>query len=782
MLTKALQLSRMGFAVFPLSVDKTPHTENGHLDATKDEAVIRGWWAMHPDAIPGIHTGRSGVVALDIDRKNGKDGFETLESEFLPIPDTFGYSTPNSGFHRIYRAPANLELAPAAPYRGYPGVDRRGGSSYVAWWGDVPLSWDDISEAPEWLCDVNARRTGQAFEGTQNEWLDALTPGEPNKLVREAIERINPDMGHGEMVEAQFNAVRLGAEGAPGVQVLLDTLLERWLARDPDGHSTPEQDWHFKFDEALASGIDKYGKPVELLAELPVYDLSALSGSVNVDLLIGSAGDKTDFSRALKNLVESTEDDHRVASTLWYAPKTKELAREWGIEFVYTRIEKARRTPELERENPALEEATSDGMMIGLLSTEEREYIAARPTFVDRYLALGASTGFANPTYFRAAAWTVASMAFAFRGFIPVSGTDKMGLNLWHLILGYSGTGKTRAIKFRDAVLKLLFKDDSQESGYNLGGDSSPAGLQLALLQRDRRASFLGIDEASRFFKALAKQDWMSGLDDTLSHWYEGWVDASNKISLKELKGKSAQTSFTIEMFATPDRLTQVVTRDMFLTGFLARFSWSVGDPPIQTDERFTLLQQEEPQDFDEHPPEILDLTLDLLHAARMAGENPRPILADEQSLERMTIAYKTMFRTAQSSDNWDIIEPSVTRLAETMRKCAAICAMYRGSGTIEIADALHGIAAVEEWYENLFVVARMISAGEFQQDVDAIEAWISARGGNVTKTSLYHNFRNMIQKDPRELDSRLNFLVESGRVNRKEEGGKPPRFLLNGS
>ena len=99
----------------------------------------------------------------------------------------------------------------------------------------------------------------------------------------------------------------------------------------------------------------------------------------------------------------------------------------------------------------------------------------------------------------------------------------------------------------------------------------------------------------------------------------------------------------------------------------------------------------------------------------------------------------------------------------------------------IEWVDALHAIAAVEEWYENLFTVTAMISAGEFQNDVDKMEQWIAARGGSVTKTALYHNFRNMIQKDPRELDSRVNFLVESGRVNRKEEGGKPPKFLLNG-
>lgn len=783
MLTKALRLARFGFAVFPLrAADKSPLTENGHLDATHDEAAIRSWWAVHPDAIPGIHTGRSGVVVLDIDRKNGKDGFETLDLAWKEIPDTFGYATPNDGFHKVYRAPEGIELAPAAPYSGLEGVDRRGGSSYVAWWGEVPVNPDDIVPAPEWLCEVSARRTGQAYQGTQDQWLDELTPGEPNKLVRDALDRIDPDMGHGEMVEAQFNAVRLGAEGAPGVLGLLDALLAAWLARDPDAHSTPEQDWHYKFDEALASAIDKYGKPIERLEKLPAYDLAQIPSTMNVDLLVGASGDKADFSRALGALIETGADDDRIASTLWSAPKTKELAREWGIEFVYERVTSARTRPEPERENPSLEEqAGASAIRIGLLSEDEKAYIATRPTFIDRYMELGAQSGFANPIYFRATAWTVLSMAFAFRGFIPVSGTDKMGLNLWGLDLGYSGTGKTRAIKFRDSVLDLLYKNEQDDAGYNLGGDSSPAGLQLALLQRDRQPSFLGVDEGSRFFEALAKQDWMSGLDSTLSHWYEGKVDASNKISLKELKGKTALTSFSIEMFATPDRLTQVVTRDMFGTGFLARFHWVLGDPPTYGPERFIMSQQEEPTDFDQQPQEVMDLALDLAHAARLTGEKPTPVLADEDALKRMGEAHAQMFNQAKTSENWDIIEPSLTRLAESIRKCAALCALYRGSDRIEWVDALHAIAAVEEWYENLFTVTAMISAGEFQNDVDKMEQWIAARGGSVTKTALYHNFRNMIQKDPRELDSRVNFLVESGRVNRKEEGGKPPKFLLNG-
>src|SRR5690606_20363921 len=125
--------------------------------------------------------------------------------------------------------PEGVPLSPAAPYRGLDGVDRRGGSSYVVWWTDEVPTRDQFAPAPDWLCDETTIRTHMTFDGDLGDWLNELIPGEPNLLVKQAIDRIPDDMGHSEMVEAQYNAVRLGAEGAPGVRVLLDTIRDKWL-------------------------------------------------------------------------------------------------------------------------------------------------------------------------------------------------------------------------------------------------------------------------------------------------------------------------------------------------------------------------------------------------------------------------------------------------------------------------------------------------------------------------------------------------------------------------
>lgn len=801
---KALALAESGYVVFPTLAEPIKYHDKdfsvkapdprlvprGLLDATQDPGLIEDWWRAQPDSLPAVAAGPSGIVVLDIDRKDGIDGQETLDLAWLPVPDTLTYETPNNGLHMVYRAPEGIHLNPAAPYRKMPGLDRRGGNSYIVWYGDVaPAS--DLADAPEWLCDPAEVRSAAGFKGDVQDWYETLVPGEPNVLVRKAIERVSADMGHSEMVAAQYEAVRLGAEGNPGVKDLLVALEDAWLSRPSENHTTPQGDWEAKFHEALASGVEQFGQATARYKNLPSYSLSMVPSSIP-DRYIANNGvplTKQEWSKALGLLVDATDDDDRIATILWNAPPLAALSREWGLDFIYDeRIAKARVRPEPTRENPALEEKEQHQKSLrthegeGLLSDTERQFLLDCPGWVDAYLHVAKQSGFANEVYFRSAAWVVASMAFAFRGFIPVSATDKMGLNLWHMVMGYSGTGKTRAIKFRHEMLNAYFGMEESEQQYNLGADSSAEGLLPALLKRDKKASFFAQDEATGFFKRLAQRDWMAGLDDTLSRWYEGHVDPSSKVNLKELKGKSALTSFTIHFYATPDRLTGVLNRDMFLTGFLARFCWIFGEPPIETDERFNMLQQEDAdaEDFEETPTAIRELVADLTHAASLFPK-PTPIKATREALARMSMAYKKMHVIAKDRENWDVTEPSVTRLAETMRKCAAISAMYRGSATIEVSDALVAIEAVEEWFENLFRAANMISSGEFQRDIDQMEQWVVAVGGKATKAKMLHHFRNKIGRDPRELEVRLQFLVESGRFNKEEIQGGGVAYRVNG-
>ena len=789
-LEKALALSEQGMYCFPVNHtadnEKKPYTPNGHLDATLDPNVLMDWWMRWPDAKVGVYCGKSGIVVCDVDTKNGKDGWTSLDEAWVDIPPTFSYETGTGGSHLVYADPGGLNLDPKSPYRGLEGVDRRAGSSWSMWVGPVPDNREVFSPAPEWLLDEAKERSVQGFEGTVKDWYDSLTPGEPNVMVRRAIKAIQDDMGHSDMVSATYEAIRLGSEGNPGVPDLVEALEEAWMNRPAENHTTPESAWEYKFQEALLGGLEKYGQTTELFKNLPEYNIAMVPASIP-DALVTSPGTKADFSKLLGALVKETEDDNRILSILWNCNGTKKWAREWGLEFCLRRIQDARHTPEPTRENPRIEEALElqkdapELTSTALLTSEEREYIEKRPTFVDNYLKYAREGGFVNEYYARAAAWNVASLAFAFHGFIPQDEDDNMGLNLWSILLGESGTGKTRATKFMESCLDLLFADESKEGGmpnYNLGAGSSMEGVHEALLQRDRKASMFFQDEASEFFakiKPNSGRGWLAGYTDALSRYYEGSVPAENKVRLKELKGKSAITSMNLHMYATPDRFLGLIERDMFGTGFVPRINWVIAPPPVITKDRFRARQARKGKvtQFGEVSTGAQKVVADLIEARSFTEGKPTPLFATDEALDRLSEAHERMYRIAEKRENWDIISPVITRLAETLRKCSGICAMYRSDDQIELVDALHAINAVEEWFENVFKVAATVSEGDFQRACNEIESWVrDQKGGRATSTKIKYRFNNLIKRDPRELDSYLTQLVESGIFNRKEEGG----------
>lgn len=794
---KALALVSIGVPVFKVRISddgtKTPMHPRGHLDATLDPGLADDWFTESPQAQVGAWMGKANLLAVDVDVKNGKDGWESLDLSWNEVPPTFTYKTPTGGSHLIYSVdPEISNLAPSANYRGMQGVDIRAGSSWVLWNGDVPPSREAFSKAPEWALDTVSVKSADKFEGTLRDWFEELEPGQPNALVRHALERIKDDMSHSDMVAATYEAIRLGAEGCTGIPVLLEALENAWISRDPGNHTTPEEHWDYKFREALASGIEKHGGATELRKSLPGYSLSEVPSTVPDRLLVGTPGDKDTFRELLAELVKSIPDDLLVTAILWNSPRTKDIARDWGLAFVFARVQSAREKPEPIRENPTLPEITpsqkytESGMVLpagespvvnlgAFLSSNEQETVANTYTFIDKYLEASASKGFSNRAYAIPAAWTALSMAFGLKAYIP-KGVN-LGVNLWFIPLGYSGTGKSAEYNFLKHVLDHLFKDG--EGYYNLGAMSSPEGILLELLTRDGKPSMIFQDEAASFFSVLQTKDYMRQLEYDFSNYYMGDVPPSNKISLKELRGKSAETSFNILMIATPDKLLKLINTDMFGTGFLARVNWIWAEPPVESDEKYKATRSE--NNSEKNAPSItFDLSADLSHASHMLSERTA-VWGTDEAVERLTEAHAAFDKAAKGHEKYEALEPAITRLGrETIWKCAALLALYRGETTFTLTDALVAISYAEEWYESLIRAVEATSESDFAADAQEIEAYIVAEGGTVSEARLNHRFRNMIRNSPRELSDRIDFLKISGRLNRVEADRKVT-YVING-
>ena len=97
--------------------------------ASTDEAQLREWWTRWPKAMIGLPTGRrSELYVVDIDDKDGVDGFATYRALALPLAE-IAVRTPSGGGHVYFRWPGD-GWGNTAKKLG-PGIDTRGEGGYV---------------------------------------------------------------------------------------------------------------------------------------------------------------------------------------------------------------------------------------------------------------------------------------------------------------------------------------------------------------------------------------------------------------------------------------------------------------------------------------------------------------------------------------------------------------------------------------------------------------------------------------------------------------------------
>lgn len=150
-LSSALYAIEQGYAVFPLSINKTPAIrsphERGHgckgqcgqpghgvHDATTDAAHARQLFDLAPRATGyGIACGGK-LIGLDLDRHGESDGVATLNrvaaEHGFTVPRTMTTCTPSDGFHLWLAAPGNVTVPNSAGRIG-PGIDVRGTGGYL---------------------------------------------------------------------------------------------------------------------------------------------------------------------------------------------------------------------------------------------------------------------------------------------------------------------------------------------------------------------------------------------------------------------------------------------------------------------------------------------------------------------------------------------------------------------------------------------------------------------------------------------------------------------------
>lgn len=194
-LQAALDLAKAGIPVFPFrlikrkgKIEKVPCITDWPNRATTETASIESWWGKWPNAMPGIPTGpRSGFAVVDLDCKNGKDGFAEIRAMGFD-PDTISpvmVESPGGSRHLYFRHEEGLR---STTDRIAPGIDTRAAGGYVAAPGAVSakgayrlLSGSLTDDLPPWP-EALMRPSGPPREAGQGE-----PTGLPFHVIRSAL-------------------------------------------------------------------------------------------------------------------------------------------------------------------------------------------------------------------------------------------------------------------------------------------------------------------------------------------------------------------------------------------------------------------------------------------------------------------------------------------------------------------------------------------------------------------------------------------------------------------
>ena len=141
----ALQISNeLGLPVFPCREKpnatgkgiKSPYTANGYTDASTDEQQICNWWHANPNALIGVPTGQAnGILVVDIDQSDAKDGEASFAELGIDDPETVQTITQSGGRHIIFKYPDGYDIRNSAGNVLGKSIDVRANGGYVIWAG-----------------------------------------------------------------------------------------------------------------------------------------------------------------------------------------------------------------------------------------------------------------------------------------------------------------------------------------------------------------------------------------------------------------------------------------------------------------------------------------------------------------------------------------------------------------------------------------------------------------------------------------------------------------------
>lgn len=412
---------------------------------------------------------------------------------------------------------------------------------------------------------------------------------------------------------------------------------------------------------------------------------------------------------------------------------------------------------------------------VSLLSDDERARVSNQMNFVRKYEIWSQSKlGDAhNAPYARMNAWTALSCAFADAGVIPSTGDS---LNMFGMGIGDSGSGKSSSRRLLNHLLKEIFESEGGE-GWRIGTNASPEALHEVLLERDGKVSvFLG-DEAHGWFKRVNGNQWADGIYENIAEYYDGDVPPMHRTTKRDLSGKTARCFFLVHLMGTMKgemSITNVLTRAMFFSGFLPRFTWYLSDERVVTRESLSESNGDGEFISQGFEPMARQWAAEFHNTKKQLRTKHKrkviPMNMTQEALDRLTLMKWHARELSQKRNEWELLEPCLIRLGPNVRRAASLLAIEAGRETVTLDDLLFAIGQAEEWLQNMFIMTERVSDSQWKRDTDEIASFIAAKSGKVLFETVMRKFAS---RRTRDLEEQLNSLKAQGRIAEEAKNGK---------
>lgn len=438
-------------------------------------------------------------------------------------------------------------------------------------------------------------------------------------------------------------------------------------------------------------------------------------------------------------------------------------------------VQRARAEAE-EYSNEAPSVSKEDLPPVSLLSLSERELLRDNPTFPDLYTSWALTRSPDSPAiYHRALSWQILASCLGDRAYVDLR-WGKMYLNLWTFILGETTRyRKSTSMGFATEVIEQVDTGSMTESTY-IGSDATSEALTKTLGAREGKSSLVHIDEINEFFAEVFTKGYRAGTLGMFTKIYDGRVPVVLRASKDAGNSKHERAVLNFLGGGIQSKLSQILHREHFESGFLLRTTWAAAEPIFYTEGSSDVMLRDSGMLSVADDPTLKKFVRNIVHVkSKHSDDNPTEIELSEEALVRINKMVHDMHAYAHRIGD-SVVEAGIDRLRDSILKAAALLTLLMDEKEISEFLMLRAILQGEEWFIGLIKMVSEVSTSGFGRQLDEIVTYIASGKGQMrTEGEIYRKFSFR----PHEYREIVDSLRLSGRIRREAGDDRKWKALI---